>query len=145
MNNCSKNFLCLAYWKKYAFQKLISDRNDKDGSKGKDLIYAKLETMNYLINEGFSPQESKLLFKLRSRMLNVKGNFKNKYLNNDTFLQCQKCLSGILESQQHIIDCDVLKSKPNMNYNDLFCADMQKVKEALEKFQIAWNEWQEND
>ena len=74
--------------KRYAFDKLISDRNNKDGSKGKDLTYTKLKTENYLINEKFSPQESKLLFKLRSRMLNVKGIFKSKYLNNDTFLQC---------------------------------------------------------
>ena len=88
--------------KRYAFDKLISDRNNKDGSKGKDLTYTKLKTENYLINEKFSPQESKLLFKLRSRMLNVQGNFKSKYLNNDTFLQCQKCLNGLLESQQHI-------------------------------------------
>ena len=76
-------------------------------------------------------------------MLNVKGNFKSKYLNNDTFLQCQKCLNGLLESQQHIIDCDRLETKPNINYNDLFCADMKKVKEALAKFQLAWDEWQE--
>ena len=33
--------------------------------------------------------------------------------------------------------------QPNINYNDLFCADMKKVKEALAKFQLAWDEWQE--
>ena len=100
--------------------------------------------MNYLISGQLSPQEAKLMFKLRSRMLNVKGNFKNKYLNNDTFLQCQKCLSGILESQEHIIDCDIFETKPDINYNDIFCDDMQKVKTALTEFQKAWNEWQEN-
>ena len=130
--------------KKYAFQKLINDKNSADKSKGRNLTYSKFKTMNYLISGQLSPQEAKLMFKLRSRMLNVKGNFKNKYLNNDTFLQCQKCLSGILESQEHIIDCDIFETKPDINYNDIFCDDMQKVKTALTEFQKAWNEWQEN-
>ena len=53
-------------------------------------------------------------------------------------------LSGILESQEHIIDCDIFETKPDINYNDIFCDDMQKVKTALTEFQKAWNEWQEN-
>ena len=63
-------------------------KNSPDKSKGRNLTYSKLKTMDYLISGQLPPQEAKLMFKLRSRMLNVKENFKNKYLNNDTFLHC---------------------------------------------------------
>ena len=50
--------------------------------------YEKLEQQKYLKDVRFSKAESQLLFELRTRMVNVKSNFKNLYGNN---LECQTC------------------------------------------------------
>ena len=60
----------------YVFKKLMEIRSQH--SKSKEAEYFKLETSKYLMSNMFSVTQSRLLFKLRSRMLQVKMNFKNE-------------------------------------------------------------------
>ena len=45
----------------------------------KDMIYEKLEIQPYLLENKFSTKEKQFLFKLITRMTNVKMNFKSQY------------------------------------------------------------------
>ena len=48
-------------------------------SKVKDIEYENLSMQAYLSDKRFSSKEKQLLFKLRTKMIDVKGNFKNMY------------------------------------------------------------------
>ena len=54
-----------------------------------------------------------LLTKLRTKMVDVKDNFKNKYQNN---MNCELC--GMYENQEHLLDCDILILNCKELYND---------------------------
>ena len=110
--------------------------------KGKDLKYSKLKTNEYLISNKFTVQQSKLLFKIRSRMLAVKMNFKNKYKDNEVLLQCKICNNGEMDDQQHVISCPSIANNQNINfkYSDLFSENLSTVKAAIIQFEKSWNE-----
>ena len=57
-------------------------------SKIKDIKYEKLEVQEYMISPLFTDEEVNLLYAIRSRALNCKMNFKNRYRNDD--LLCMK-------------------------------------------------------
>ena len=76
--------------------------------------------------------DCQLLFKLHSRMLDVKSNFSN-YYNED--MTCRTCRwPDSIENEQHLTKCENLKSKiksyPDINFEDLF-GDLKKQKETL--------------
>ena len=75
----------------------LKDRPNR--SKGKGLKYDKLEMQTYLWSDKLSLKEAKLLFKIRTRMLDVKTNFKNKYIRKNTpeydNLLCEICKTHI--------------------------------------------------
>ena len=59
-----------------------------------------------------NPKEAKLIFNLRSRMTEVKNNFKNDFED----LACRAC--GLEEeTQQHVLQCKVLKDPFNPSEN----------------------------
>ena len=58
----------------YTFNKLIAIKNRHE--KNKHIEYSKLETSKYLLSNMFSVTQSRILFKLRTRMLDVKANLK---------------------------------------------------------------------
>ena len=64
--------------KSFLYLKGISDNQ----SKLSFISYKKLRTQNYLISTKFTNKEKELLIKLRTRMLDVKDNFKQKYEND---------------------------------------------------------------
>ena len=70
------------------------------------MVFTELKCAPYLENQSISQREAKLLFKLRSRMYQVKCNFKGLYLNN---LTCDLCKSAICD-QRHLLSCSVLQS-----------------------------------
>ena len=94
-------------------------------SKIKDIQYTKLETQNYMTSPLFQNSEVCLLFALRSKYIDCKANFKNKY--RYTHLLCDYCTESDC-TQQHILQCKVLNShlqskeavNENFEYNDLF-------------------------
>ena len=80
-------------------------------SKGKEIQYTKLELKQYIASySNLNLQEKKEVFKIRTRMTDVKKNFKNKYEN----LNCDRCKEKNQlneETQEHIYKCANLVEK----------------------------------
>ena len=90
-------------------------QNLKEGhSKVKHIKYQKLEMQKYMKDSKFSINNIKLLFKLRTRMVQVKRNFKSAYLS----LVCDLCKLEE-DSQYHLLSCEVLLQKCQELYNDV--------------------------
>lgn len=89
-------------------------------SKSRILIKSKLEREKYFDDQRFSRSDVELLFKLRTRMVDVKNNFSNKY---GTDIACKLCKVQV-ECQEHLLKCEVLKTKVDVPshvvYEDIF-------------------------
>ena len=83
-------------------------------SKGKELKYNQMELRHYLTSSShLTLQEKKDLFKMRTRMTDVKSNFKNKYES----LNCDKCEENNEikeETQEHVYKCIDIKENQKM-------------------------------
>ena len=74
----------------------------------------------YLSSEKLNLDEKRLLFQLRTRMVEVRTNYKNKYGDN---LNCTLCQSQSEESQEHLLVCPGLAEipvNPSVKYQDIF-------------------------
>ena len=102
-------------------------------SKSRILIKSKLERENYFDDQRFSRSDVELLFKLRTRMVDLKSNFSNKY---GTDIACRLCQVQV-ECQEHILKCEALKVKveiaPHIVYEDIF-KNVDKQLEAVQVF-----------
>ena len=87
---------------------LYLKKRQSSHSKVREIIYNKLETQRYMTSPLFSNAEVSLLFSLRSKYLDCKMNFKNRYNNDD--LLCNFCKEE-QDDQQHILQCKTLNSK----------------------------------
>ena len=122
---------------KEAFKWLIDEKNKK--SKVNDLKYEKLEIQNYLGSKQLNTTEKKLLFQLRTRMIDVKTNFRNMY--SDTV--CPVCEKNE-DEQKHVLECEILLSNisdittQKVEYEDIFRCDMSKQTNILKIFQNLW-------
>ena len=74
-----------------------------------------------------------LLFALRTRMIDLKGNFSNKY---GLDIACRVCKVQV-ECQEHILKCEVLKENvdvpSHVAYEDIF-RNVDKQLEAVKVF-----------
>ena len=81
-----------------------------------------------------SKTDSQLLFTLRSKMLDVKTNFRHLYRND---LVCRTCKEiGSVENEDHILRCEMLKTDNivgNVHFEFVF-QDIVKQKAAVEAF-----------
>ena len=78
----------------------------------------------HLVSNKLNSSEAKFLFKIRTCMLGVKTNFKEKFKNN---LSCQESL---------LVQLSILKTRqPSI---DLFSYDLNIVVPALKKFRALW-------
>lgn len=126
---------------KAAFQYLCSEK--KRMSK---VMYVPHD--NFKLQEYFHPslldiQEVKMLFMIRSRMVDVKINFRNKYA--DTL--CPVCKTvGVEDSQEHVMECVQLLNNKNIlanreiKYSHIFDSDVRKQIAATRMFYCLWNE-----
>ena len=76
-------------------------------------------------------QEASIIFKARTRMLDVKNNFRGKY--KDT--KCQKCPENI-ETQEHVLEtCHGIHTDPStkITTNEIFENDTKKLKTTSTK------------
>ena len=93
----------------------LEGRKNKN-SKSKFLKCEELKMADYIKNPALTNREKQLLFKLRSRTLDVKQNFPGQYLNSC----CTSC--GLFEeSQGHLLQCTAIVSKlqhPNLNFSE---------------------------
>ena len=101
-------------------------------SKTEKLKFTKIAQSEYLRSKNLKLEEVQTLFKLRSRMINVKMNFKSSYKQN---IWCETC-HLFPETQQHLIVCPVLKM--NLKHLvDFSCLDEKMIYQNIvrqEKF-----------
>ena len=85
---------------------------------------------DYLGCHGLSITEKQLLFKLRTRMIDVKANYPNLYKGE---LFCSLCDSNTIENQQHILICPslIVHSSTKIQYTDIFSDNTEKQIEAV--------------
>ena len=106
---------------KKAFNELIAKKESH--SKTNDLNYEKLKIQSYLkTDSSITNDEKQLLFKLRTRMTELKSNFKNKYFDE----VCSLCKNND-ENQSHLMECEILidecealKENIHIKYEDIF-------------------------
>ena len=89
-------------------------------SKVKQELYEDLTGMQYLADPRFTTEQAQMLFKFRTRMFDVRNNFRNNYA-------CTSCpLCGVEEdTQEHLLNCIMIKKEhtAEMKYSDIFCND----------------------
>ena len=89
----------------------------------------------YLQDNIFSKCDQQLLFKLRTKMLDLKTNFGELYQNN---LMCRTCRKvGSVENEDHLLNCEALisenKNIGEVKFNFVY-KNLEKQKRALEVF-----------
>jgi hypothetical protein len=94
-----------------------------------------LKRKAYLQDNIFSKCDQQLLFKLRTKMLDVKTNFGELYQNN---LMCRTCRKvGSVENEDHLLNCEALisenKNIGEVEFNFVY-KNIEKQKKALEVF-----------
>ena len=85
----------------------LKELNDKkeNHSKVKVIEYNNFTLQPYLSDSRFSMRDKQLLFKLRTKMLDVKANFKGMYPEN---LHCNICNEDIVQNQEHLLNCQII-------------------------------------
>ena len=108
IQSCSKSVLKAKIKNKIQSAALsyLKDKQ-KEHSKVRDIVYNKLETQQYMQSPIFTNEEVNTLHALRSRSVNVKTNFKNKFRDD---LLCPLCLS-FEDNQPHLLECPELGNK----------------------------------
>ena len=109
-------------------------------SKSRSLTYTKLDLQDYLkADSDMKIREKAFTFYLRSRMIDLKCNFKSIH----TDLKCRLC-GKHEENQEGLLICEVLReqSDTTADYSDIFCQDKAKIcttamtlKRKFEKFE----------
>ena len=81
----------------------------KEHTKSKELVCTDIKIADYIQDSRFNTKQKQLLFRLRSKTLDVKQNFKGN--NNNPW--CISC--GLFqETQSHLLQCP--KLVPNLQY-----------------------------
>ena len=103
-------------------------------SKGKEIEYKEIEMQEYLKPESkLSIKEKQDIFKMRTRMIDIKENMKGNHFNFD----CDACkLKGIRrkETQRHVYKCIQLnKRKRTIKYKEIFGSKTAKMKHIIKR------------
>ena len=114
-------------------------------SKVRHIQYDELQTQEYMTSAIFTNEDVQLLHALRSRSTECKANYKQKYIHSN--IKCDLCKNED-ETQQHILECKEIReayksddvAKDKVNYENLFCKDVNKQKEITTLFKHLFNE-----
>ena len=90
----------------------------------------------YLLTDKLSTSEKQLLFKLRTRMIPVKGNFSSMYKDD---LSCHLCNMNLKESQEHLLSCSFLthvNEGSSVEYLDIYHTNLEKQIRAVKHWSI---------
>ena len=80
----------------------------KTNSKSSNILNSKFEIREYFSDRRFSKEDVQLLFSLRTKMVEVKQNFKNQYEN----LNCRICKDKeSVENEEYLLECEVLNKE----------------------------------
>ena len=88
----------------------------------------------YLKENMFHKNDVQLLFKLRSRMLDVKTNFENLYEQDFSCRTCRK--PDAIENEDHLLKCEMLKSEAGTEevvFDDVY-GNVEKQTIAIKAF-----------
>jgi hypothetical protein len=100
-------------------------------SKMENLNYTEIKMKSYL-KENIS--KSQLLFKFRTRMIDVRHNFRSKYESKSENIKCEICNTH--DETQNLFECPSLDTKNidinNVNYNDIFSDTVKKNEIVIE-------------
>ena len=114
--------------KKKTLEKALQHLNQVKAKHSKvlHLTHTKLEMQKYLEENEMSIHECKFLFSLRSRMIDVKTNYREKH--SDTMCPC---CEETEDSQQHLLSCSKIESDGEIvssvpDYQDLFGSNLSK-------------------
>ena len=142
LKNC--NITCteqeIANMSKMKFKKIVKEQIQhkvmayliglQNSHKKSQSLHLEAKMQEYLVSSEISLRDKKLLFKLRSKMLNVKSNFKNLHTN----LHCSLCLDKESEENEvHLLSCPFIKNKignelEDVNFGDIFLGINKQVK-----------------
>ena len=88
-------------------------------SKVLHITHPRREIQEYLEANDHNVQESKFLFSLRSRMVDVRANYREKY-----FVTICPCCELEEDSQEHLLSCDELRKHvtvpKDVQYKDIY-------------------------
>ena len=98
-----------------------------DHSKVRDLAHTKWEMQPYLKPNDIQTQEAKFIFQLRTRMVDVRQNYGNRY--SETI--CPNCKAAP-DDQPHLLECPLLAdistvATSSTKYESLFSSDLEEV------------------
>ena len=101
-------------------------------TKVSHILHKELKTQNYLKASGNNDTKlSKFIFHARTRMLDVKENYRNRYVNERTQTNCALGCAE-LDTQEHLLFCkkldiqNLIAKKQQPKYQDLFSENSQK-------------------
>ena len=115
--------------KEYAFNELTKKKQNH--SKVMNIKHKTLEMKTYFkANKIAMIEKTQEIFKIRSRVTDVKGNFKGKYDS----IECNFCNEE--ESQNHIMECKFLNENNEnfLEYEEIFEQNVQKQVKIARKF-----------
>ena len=105
-------------------------------SKVMNIKHKQIKMQKYLKSNGLkmNQEEVQTIFKLRSRMTNVKTNFRGKYDN----FECELCNEED-ENQKHMLECKEIMKKIKVEvkipeYDELFKGNVRKQLEIAKAF-----------
>ena len=125
--------------REYSFKKLLKEKGKH--SKGSQVKYVEFEIQSYLKSDKITTKQAKLLFKIRSNMLDVRSNYESKYVrkgeSDDTKLLCQLCKVH-RDTERNIFQCTELGNMSDISFDDIYSKNMDKLAKAVTLFQKLW-------
>ena len=108
--------------KKASLDFLNTEKNSKNHTKVLHITHSVLDMQDYLKPNSASIEESKFTFSIRSRMLDIRTNYRGQYMDSDTL--CPVCAMEE-DTQQHLLVCDMLCDPDSLvinvpSYDELF-------------------------
>ena len=96
-----KNIVRKAVWKHNELW--LKDKIANNYEKLQDLRNDNFGRKDYLASK--SIDNCRMMMRIRSKMVNVKENFKNMYKNRRNGINCESCNNQEVESQSHVLVC----------------------------------------
>ena len=104
-------------------------------TKTQNLYSYKLQA--YLESENLTYKQKQLLFSLRTRSINVKTNYKNKYRHSN--LLCTLCDDKLVESESHLLECKSTRTQlgniGDARYEDIFSPEISRQEKITKIFE----------
>ena len=132
--------------KKSKFKSLLKDKlkgaahnylvKKKEGLSKLNNLSSDFSFKEYLATEKLSTSEKQLLFKLRTRMIHVKGNYSSMYKDD---MSCHLCNTNSVESQEHLLVCQSLthlNESHSVKYMDIYSDNLDKQIAAVKCWSI---------